>query len=232
MILVPPDIYNDFQRRQDITTEPSLNLLIQLDKDMYNVLKKEGTEEEKIKEYNTILQQYLKVYSADVPKESGDETEMSEIAEPIHNKNILEHFSNRYRDKANKVLQLISKERDIIKITKDGSVLLRGKYVGNAVDFIYHMLKPNPPKLTPIGFEEFLTSLRELHFPASYITNTKVRRRYELKDIVNANDTDYQTDSTQAQTYSNEKVDILSTPIEPTSVAQPHYHNNVEWQVW
>ena len=154
------------------TLDAHVNAIFEADSDMKEILERDISDEEKIKEYNQRLRSSLIHYNKYVKEPIGEkvpdliEAQINEILPPsLKNKGelMITHLKN-----------------SSVQWTKEGELIFNGEPIkgSNIVSLVNDVLRKSKTRIPPQGWEQFAQLLRNSNIPQEFLAN---KTRYAVK---------------------------------------------------
>lgn len=209
---------------------PSEEQLSDLDREMKRILLMRIRDDEKIKLYNQILQKRLNMVAlnppillnvdtdndlkkedknhTDLPLDSGDDNakmKQEEIS-PIDNM-LLNSIPKSLSTLTNNILNILKRNPEVVSWTPRGEFIYKGNTVpdSNIVDLMNSIIrfrkKKGKEEYQPVGQNLFLTALKDLNVPKSFIKNKSIVFMQNGKGDFRKKNTPLKTFNVKKNTY-------------------------------
>ncbi len=193
MFLVPEDVFNSIQRKNEIQTSPSVKVLSSLNQEMNKTLDNEDIPPEfRMKNYSQMLQRYLdvqdqrekyiptvKVQNQENASNAGSsEQSASNSNQPeFTDADILGTVPKKYRNEAQGLLNWVKKNPQAIRWDNKGEISINGNPVlGSHISDLINDAVRSRKGIAPTGRDAFTETLAKINTPETFIRNEDRRR--------------------------------------------------------
>ncbi len=166
---------------------PSEKVPSRLDGEIYSILNKDITDDEKAKLYTTTVTRYLNIDKPTVKTYFNQEPEKEEQKPPANDveTQVLQSVPKTRQATASRLMNHI-KGNPNVKFNEKGELVVRGKVVPNthAVDLVNDLLRKRVNVDSPKGWKDLASALKEGNIPRELIGNKDRLEFINEEDVI------------------------------------------------